>query len=1189
MKIFISPVILFTLTVSLGFGTEAPSFVLSDNSSGEIRITLTNDYSVVDESDGQNIIAEKAGRTTRTGVPDLPIYSTFIQLQSGIAYQADYIILESTIYHGINLLPTKGISFDAIDNPNPDQPIQMLEIESHYPEHLLILSEPMVMRGIEVAQLEFIPFRYYPQTHELEVFEQVEIIITESGVRPMGISQQIPPSLAFEPLYKLLILNYEPQSRIEDYQQPAILYVCGGGSDGAITNPYFQQLVEWRRQKGYVVYTASTEETGSSNSQIKDFITLAYQTFDPSPEFVGLVGDVGGAFNVPTFIEQWSGYSGDGDMPYSQLDGDDLLPEVLVGRLSANNDDELAVISVKTIGYEKADHIDETGDDWYGRAVLVGHSVWYGLTTINTIQYIESVMTVWGMEDVLTGSEIDNYPEWMLSHLSEGAGYFNYQGYLGMSGFGYEDIIAATNFWMTPFVTIPQEGTGSFSYGTSIAESFLRAGTVTEPTGGVGAVGSSTTGQQALFNSIIDMGIYEGIFPKYVETTGAALAMGKLAMLHAYPDDPNYCVSTYSHWNNLMGDPAVHLWTLRPTALNVIHPTILATGSNFVDIVISEEVSGNPVEGARVVITDLLGFANTGFTNEDGLTLLDIGSEYSGDLTVTVIKKNCIPYQGNLQISDSGNVLAVNTADITIFESIGNNDGIVNPGETIQLQVPINNTGNNSLVNLISTLTSNSDDVEIISGISITNVLDVGATHNLLFVLSISNSAVHGDDLGLFVTTSDVSGNSWSNMIPVMVTGSQIRLLSYQVSNGGLLEPGMSTDFDILISNEGVLPTGELTVILNEMGPWTYFDIDDDQATFNSLSEGQSSYSLDGFHLTASEDIVYGSILNFTVHITSNSGYDKIEILSVQVGEVSVTDPVGSDSHGYYIYDSEDLGYIYALPYNWIEIDPDLGGEGVSLDLIDQGNGQPTTQQSAHVELPFIFTFYGVDYDEITISTNGWISPGHTEMTSFRNYELPGAGGPSPMIAAFWDDLKTSSGGQVYTFFDAYNNQMIVEWSGMHTYEQNSEETFQVILIADSITPTGDDEIQIQYKEFNNTSIGDIGSYPAIHGNYSTIGIENHLGNMGLQYTFNNQYPLAAMQLHDETSLFFTTRPPSSLLMGDVNLDSEINILDIVWVVSYIINLGTLSQIQQYIADLNEDEMVNVLDVILLINEILAQ
>ena len=44
-------------------------------------------------------------------------------------------------------------------------------------------------------------------------------------------------------------------------------------------------------------------------------------------------------------------------------------------------------------------------------------------------------------------------------------------------------------------------------------------------------------------------------------------------------------------------------------------------------------------------------------------------------------------------------------------------------------------------------------------------------------------------------------------------------------------------------------------------------------------------------------------------------------------------------------------------------------------------------------------------------------------------------------------------------------------------------------------------EFKIQYKTFNNTSQGSY-SWGGTHGGYSTIGLENHMSNIGLQYTF---------------------------------------------------------------------------------------
>ena len=87
----------------------------------------------------------------------------------------------------------------------------------------------------------------------------------------------------------------------------------------------------------------------------------------------------------------------------------------------------------------------------------------------------------------------------------------------------------------------------------------------------------------------------------------------------------------------------------------------------------------------------------------------------------------------------------------------------------------------------------------------------------------------------------------------------------------------------------------------------------------------------------------------------------------------------------------------------------------------------------------------------------------------------------------------------------------------------------------------------MQYKEFNNTSTGSypVGNWDAvIHGAYCSVGIEDHSGHVGLEYTFNNQYPSAARTLSDNSALFITTRTPLVTILGDINMDDLVNILD---------------------------------------------
>lgn len=59
----------------------------------------------------------------------------------------------------------------------------------------------------------------------------------------------------------------------------------------------------------------------------------------------------------------------------------------------------------------------------------------------------------------------------------------------------------------------------------------------------------------------------------------------------------------------------------------------------------------------------------------------------------------------------------------------------------------------------------------------------------------------------------------------------------------------------------------------------------------------------------------------------------------------------------------------------------------------------------------------------------------------------------------------------------------------------------------------------------------------------------------------------------------------NTMLPGDINLDSMINILDVVQLVNIILNENTIDEITT--ADLNEDNLINIQDIILLINLIL--
>ena len=1176
--ILLLPYVLLSLSLLTGATGGSFEIISSDHDQTILRFSLHN-VDLIEENDQLRFVVEDGGLTTDPGTPELPVFTTLFQMAPGVNYSVTATVLDQ---HELTAHPLCRVPFpeEFLESDQLEFDSELAQQFDTGPTEMLQVSDPLVMRNLEMIRISLVPCEYDTANEILTVYDEVELVINSAGNRPLSRAAQLPPSLAFDPLYHSMAVNYQSPPR-DEYQQPAILYICGGGANGAITHPYFQMLVDWRQRRGYTVYSAHTGQTGSSNSQIKNYIENAYNDFDPPPEIVTFVGDVNGPYPVATFHESWSWHSGEGDHPYTTLDGDDNLPEIFVGRISVQNSNELANVINKTIQYEKASY---TGDNWFEKAALVGDPNDSGLSTADANMYIQGMMEQYGMEDIRILTSGWNWSSWMQNQLDEGVLFFNYRGWGLFSGFTVSNINNANNGYKTPFVTFITCGTGSFSQeNTALTEAFLRAGTLNNPKGAVSAIGTATLGTHTVYNNIVDMGVFEGVFSGGVETAGAALASGHLAIYRAYPWDPSNNTSIFTHWNNLMGDASLHLWTDTPTELWVVHPEEIGVGTNFFDVTVLD-IFDNPVSGAYTTLhSEDLNIHTSAWTDETGQVRLSLDPQYIGEVFVTATGKNLKPSETIFNISQDGPVINVAESGIEWDDSEGNGNGLINPGESLFLIVTLNNYGNEDAEDVVAELLSD-DQLILLSGTDDVGDLPIEGTGSANFEIQIPANTVQGDSPDLRLRISDASGNESYSLIPISITGSYLAVTDIIVNNGQGLGPGEEGDIAITLTNLGLTTASEVAGSFTSMN--ALVEVIEGDLFWGTLLPGYSVTCAVPAEIMVEDDVINGMNISFDIHVTNASGYDRTEVATITFGQVTANDPLGPDSYGYYIYGSEDLGYSLTYPFNWQEIDPGNGGQGVDLNLSDYGNGIPASQEPAQVDLPFTFTFYGVDYDVITVSTNGWVALGEKNMRSFRNYPIPGAGGPAPMIAAFWDDLHTSNGGEVFYFEDPAGEFVIIQWDTMRTYSQGSYETFQVILI-DSLTPTGDDEVLIQYQDFNNTSIGDLDWGGITHGSYATIGIENHLGTAGLQVTYNNEWPTACPPRVDGTTLFITTRQPLALQLGDVNQDNDVNVQDIILIVNHIIFIDYLSPIEMYLADLDHNEIINILDIILLINVII--
>ncbi len=1183
-----------TLIITIGFFSLLNAAVENELIQGfELKSRLKGDhilqfnipdYELEDVSiNGQTFkrpTMEGVGQTSLEGQPELPVITTFYAVEPGKTYDAHVRIISSDIIENVDLLPWQ--TWDDVNEGEIVSFKRNINIYSDvtpFPEKLATVSESQTFRDLELVSVSFTPFQYHPLQQKLEVITSAEIELVETSSFSDNSFRPSKRSRVFEKLYESVVVNYERFMSAGEYQKPSILYILPSNSTNLMST--LNSLFNWRHKAGFVVNVVSTSTTGSSTTAIKNYIQNAYETWTDPPEYVALVGDATGTYSIPTYFDNWSSYNGEGDFPYSQLDGSDLFPEVLIGRISFSSTTELATIVNKTIQYETNPYM---GENWFTRACMVGDPSSSGISCIITNEVVRHYLKeLGGYNDVRTVYN-SPFPSQMVNNLNDGLTFFNYRGYYGVSGFNSGHISGLSNGFKLSIATVITCGTGSFASGTSLSESFIRAGTPSQPKGAVASIGTATLGTHTMFNNAVDLGFYYGVFADGLETPSAALARGTLHLYQTYPSNPNSFVSIFTHWNNLMGDPALRMWTAIPQSFLLTYENNIDRGTNFIDIHVADS-DGNNMQGAAVTI--LKGndeVFETGFTDASGNVTLPINSFAAGNMSVTVTAKNYIPHQGTIMINDAETNVNLLSNQVIIDDdgnapSNGNSDGILNSSEIIELTIPVQNFGTTSVDGLTGTLTAHSSNITVNVGTITYGNLDSNETliPSEQFVIELNNNIIEGQVVELRLTLIDDSSNSWEGMLVYNTAGSFLDVVSVNVlgAGDGVLDPGETAELQFTFSNSGSVNAMNVSAVLNTNLP--ALEITDNSGLWGAILSGQMTSSVDHFTVTADEGIIPGTIAHLFLTITGQDGFEIIRPFTLQIGTVTVNDPLGPDEHGYYIYDSGDQIYANAPFYNWIEIDDRYGGSGIHIPILDNGDNGDDVQQ---VTLPFQFRMYGQVYGQISVCSNGWIAMGYTEMQSFRNYSIPGPGGPSPMIAAFWDDMTTTSNGRVYKYHDTENHQFIIQWSRMRTYDNNSIETFQVILKdpAFYFTPTGDGEILIQYQTFNNTSTGNY-SWGQVHGAYCTVGIEDVTATKGLQYTFNNQYPTAAMALNDETAILITTRGSDIRMRGDINQDGELDVSDVLILVDYILNQGT-SNLNPYLADMNQDEIINILDMI---------
>nr|HPR17103.1 C25 family cysteine peptidase [Candidatus Cloacimonadota bacterium] len=1079
----------------------------------------------VGEAVYQKISYWNEGKFVDEGKPDLPRFTRMYAIPNVGNVSLEITSMAEEVIAGIQVYPTQKLRSESEpydETFNLDE--KFYRGSKCFPEQIVEIGQPVIFRDIRLVTVTINAFQYQPEDSSLRIITNLDLAIRTDNdlncTNPKTSDRKL--SRSFEKIYQAVVQNYDEvaANREDVYQDPCYLFIYPEVNQ---LRENLEYITDWKEQMGYEVHAVPTTETGISTSQIKNYIENAYNNWENPPEYVCFIGDANGAIAIPTYYETVSSYGGEGDHPYSQLEGNDILADIITGRISVSTINELQVYASKVLHYERAPFMNVT--NWYHRGVMVGDPSSSEWSVVYTKQFIKEMIDYHAPNIVCDQYYNGNYCSNMVNSLNNGVLYFNYRGFYGMSNFTTSEINSLMNGFMLPFAAFLTCSTGSFaSSSPARSEAFIRVGSTSNGNGAIAAIGTATSGTHTTFNNCVDAGIYYGIFADQIYNPGGAVVRGKLHLYNSFPDNPNNRVTMFSHWNTLMGDPGIQLWTDLPTPLIVDYDQEVNVGTNYLLVSVYDD-AGIPVENAWVCALKDDQIFERGYTDMHGNVYLTMDTSATGTVGLTVTCHNYIPHLGSFEIVESdgfANIAAYTLDDDNNGTSAGNGDGTINPGETIELNVGLQNFGTQTIDAVTATLSSASEYVTITDDAETYGSIASGSVvySDDDFDFTVAPNTLGGTELQFDMLIEDGNGSQWQDHLFLPVAGANLYVSAYEVADtNGILDPGDSVQVIVTLFNTGSITAPGMEGLLS--CEHAYITLIDSTAVFGDIQPGEEANNDDDrFEVGLNSHAISGAQIPFSILLTNAAGFEQTVTFLIDVGTVTSNDPLGPDSYGYYAYDSTDDIYEQAPIYDWIEIDPSYGGSGTVIALVDPGD----TGDVEDVDVPFNFNFYGMNYDMISVCSNGWIAPGGSEQASFMNTQLPAPQGPSPMIAPFWDDLIVGTGHVCY-FYDTLRQAFIVEWSRVHSDFDLSEQTFEVIIYNPEAyhTTSGDAEIVFQYKTVHNTSAGSYSGYSIQHGQYSSVGLEDHTGLRGLEYTYNNTYPLAAAPLANELAIKFTT------------------------------------------------------------------
>lgn len=898
----------------------------SSKSAAHIRHALTTmsiETLQTEEVSGDVIALNGLYLPNNAGAPNLPGSSRYLAIPQGA--QAKLVIngFQKQIIQNVDLLPAAPIQLEN-DNSPADYTKNMLIYgkDGLYPANPFMLSEPTTIRGLDVVILGITPFQYNPVTKELVVYYDIDMeVVFEGGNGHFGDDRL--RSRWWDPILEDMVMNNHELPLI-DYNKKIqeSLKNREEGCEYLIVVPDHEDFIRWadsirifRTHQGILTKIVTISELGGNTvAAMETYFNNAFNSWDIPPSAVLLLGDynTNGEAGIVSHLltDHPGGYNPYiSDNPFADVTGN-KLPDIVFARLTANTEAQLEHMIHKSLNYERNPPISPDFYDhpvtamgwqterWFQLCSEIVNGFWefglgknpirenaiysgtpggawssnantativnyFGPNGLNYIPATTAHLTDWGGNATRINNDI-NAGAFMVQHRDHGM-----ETGWGEPAYTNSSLNGLSNEELT-FVWSVNCLTGKFNYGSEcFAEKFHR-----HDFGALGII-AATEVSYSFVNDTYVWGAYDNMWPEFMPLYGSnpeargiipsfANAAGKYFLQQSsWPYNPEHKNITYNLFHH-HGDAFMNVYSEVPQELTVNHMPVMLSGLEVF------EITANP--GAFIALTNGDQIIGTAVAVE-GTTQIPVTFQEPGSqILITVTLQNFYRYEQLIDCIPPDGPYVIFNQQVAHDES-GNNNGMIDFGENIDLDLALKNVGNESAADVTATLVTESPYVTITNASSNFGSIPAGEIMMIedAFAFEVADDVPDETSL-VFEVTMNSGDATWTSSFAIPAYAPSFKIGNYTINdsegnNNGRLDPGETASLTFTAENEGHCASLGSTILLSVYNPLV--SIVNQEVTLETIGAGETIEAV--YEIIVNPAAPVGSMAEFNLELSSGA------------------------------------------------------------------------------------------------------------------------------------------------------------------------------------------------------------------------------------------------------------------------------------------------------------------------------